>query len=87
MSLLIIRLLVFAALFWAGLRLYRMYRQWKLSQDDYGNGNPAEREAQNMVRCAYCDLHLPENDAIRHEALHFCCQEHQQHFLDEGPRK
>ncbi|TVU67635.1 MULTISPECIES: PP0621 family protein [Cobetia] len=87
MSLLIIRLLVFVVLFWAGLRLYRMYRQWKLGQEHSEHGEPTERKAQNMVRCAYCDLHLPEDDAIRHEALTFCCNEHQQHFLEEGPRK
>lgn len=31
----------------------------------------------NMVSCAYCDIHLPESDAVNHHNNQFfCCQEH-----------
>lgn len=29
-----------------------------------------------MVRCDYCDLHLPENEALRSENTYYCCEEH-----------
>jgi uncharacterized protein len=29
-----------------------------------------------MVRCNYCDLHIPERQAIANGGRWFCCQEH-----------
>ena len=32
--------------------------------------------AAEMVRCAHCGLHLPQADAVRDGALHFCSDAH-----------
>lgn len=78
MNLLLIRLIIFAVLFWAGLKLYRMYREWKLEQD-----MPRRVEDAQMVRCAYCRVHLPEQDAERRDQLWFCSSDHHARFLEE----
>lgn len=81
MNLLIIRLIIFVVLLWAGLKLYRMYRQWKLEHD-----SPQQRQSLNngrMVRCAYCRVHLPESEALRQNELWFCDTQHRDKFLEE----
>lgn len=30
-----------------------------------------------MVQCAYCSIHLPEDEAITHNGQHWCSKEHQ----------
>ncbi|MBZ9540027.1 hypothetical protein KGQ90_13930 [Modicisalibacter tunisiensis] len=85
MNLLIIRLIIFAVLFWAGLKLYRLYRQWRLDQDDASR--PRTIDDGRMVRCAYCRVHLPEADAIRRDALWFCNESHHARFLEEQQPK
>ncbi|WP_328716968.1 PP0621 family protein [Halomonas elongata] len=82
MNLLLIRLIIFAVLFFAGLKLYRMYREWKLDRDaddrqDASPGNP-------MVRCAWCKVHLPENDALREKGEWFCSPDHRDKYLAES---
>lgn len=39
---------------------------------------PPEQVApsENMVRCAYCGLYLPENESIRAGEQIFCCTAH-----------
>ncbi|MBZ9558950.1 MULTISPECIES: PP0621 family protein [Modicisalibacter] len=85
MNLLLIRLIIFAVLFWAGLKLYRMYREWKLAQDN--DSRPEAIDDGRMVRCAYCRVHLPEQDAVRRDALWFCCEGHHSRFLEEQQPK
>lgn len=78
MNLLIIRLIIFAVLFWAGLKLYRMYREWQLERDQ-----PRRIDDGQMVRCDYCRVHLPENDALRQGNQWFCSLEHRDKFLEK----
>ncbi|WP_459874038.1 PP0621 family protein [Halomonas shantousis] len=85
MNLLIIRLIIFVLLFWAGLKLYRMYREWQADREGLDRDSPPTSE--RMVRCAYCRLHLPESESIHHEALTFCCREHRARFLEHGPAR
>jgi len=33
--------------------------------------------SEKMVRCSYCNLHLLEQEAIKHGSNYFCSQEHQ----------
>lgn len=80
MNLLIIRLIIFAVLFYAGLKLYGMYRQHHLSQQQ----PPAPRhEGGQMVRCRWCDVHVPESEALRDHEQWFCCSAHRDRFLQE----
>lgn len=83
MNLLIIRLIIFAVLFFAGLKLYRMYREWKLEREELLDSDATRNEGGHMVRCTYCNVHLPENDALRERGEWFCCSAHRDKFLEE----
>ncbi|QHD51003.1 PP0621 family protein [Vreelandella aquamarina] len=80
MNLLIIRLIIFAALFYAGLKLYGMYRQRKLAHQQQ---TPPRHEGGRMVRCRWCDVHVPESEALRDAEQWFCCIAHRDRFLQE----
>ncbi|GHC36986.1 PP0621 family protein [Aidingimonas halophila] len=82
MNLLIIRLIIFAILFFAGLKLYRMYREWRIERDD---NDPRMNDGNRMVRCRYCQVHLPEDDALRDRGEWFCCIDHRDKYLEERP--
>ncbi|WP_163577582.1 PP0621 family protein [Halomonas faecis] len=81
MNLLLIRLIIFAVLFLAGLKLYRLYREWKLEQEQHDD----LPEGGKMVRCAWCQVHVPEDEALRDKptAAWFCCSAHRDRFLQE----
>ncbi len=36
------------------------------------------KQPQNMVRCAYCDLHLPQSDAVTGALGQYCSSAHRQ---------
>lgn len=38
-------------------------------------------QSSRMVRCLYCGLHVPENEAISQGGKHFCSLEHATHYL------
>lgn len=42
----------------------------------------SSKQAQNMVACLHCGLHLPENDAVRTSHGVYCSEEHR--ALKEG---
>ncbi len=82
MNLLIIRLIIFAVLFFAGLKLYRMYREWKLGQEGQLEDG-SHQEGGQMVRCTWCKVHVPEADALREQGEWFCSSAHRDRFLEE----
>ncbi|MGQ4878155.1 PP0621 family protein [Billgrantia sp. LNSP4103-1] len=81
MNLLLIRLIIFAVLFLAGLKLYRMYREWKLDREE--PQGDAHQEGNPMVRCAWCQVHVPEADALRDKGEWFCSSAHRDRYLQE----
>ncbi|TLF49578.1 hypothetical protein FEI13_11565 [Halomonas urmiana] len=81
MNLLLIRLIIFAVLFFAGLKLYRMYREWKLDRE--GPQQEGEASGNRMVRCRWCQVHLPEDDALREKGDWFCSGDHRDKYLSE----
>ena len=83
MNLLIIRLIIFAVLFFAGLKLYRMYREWKLDREELLDHDAGDSDANQIVRCTYCKVHLPENDALRERGEWFCSSAHRDKYLEE----
>jgi len=84
----IFRLIIFAAIVWAGIRLLKIYNQKKLeAQHKDDTVRKTSSDSEQMVQCRYCNLHLPQNDAIKHENLWFCCHEHRDHFLEHGPER
>lgn len=36
-----------------------------------------------MKRCAECGVHLPEQEALSYQTLHFCCNEHKKLYLKD----
>jgi uncharacterized protein len=82
MNLLLIRLIIFAVLFLAGLKLYRMYREWKLDREEALSGE-SQQEGGQMVRCAWCQVHVPESDALREKGDWFCSSAHRDRYLQE----
>ena len=83
MNLLIIRLIIFAVLFFAGLKLYRMYREWKLDREELLDHETDSSDANQIVRCTYCKVHLPESDALRERGEWFCSSAHRDKYLEE----
>lgn len=86
MGFIIFRLIIFVALVWVGIRLLKAYNRKKLEYQQQHTEDKKEQSEQ-MVQCRFCDLHLPQKDAVKHEHLWFCCHEHRQHFLDNGPEQ
>jgi len=41
-----------------------------------GTVPPAARPAEQMVECAHCGLHLPQEESISSGGFHFCCEQH-----------
>lgn len=80
MNLLIIRLIIFAVLFFAGLKLYRIYREWKLDRERLDHDAPVGGQ---MVRCAWCQVHVPEAEALRDKGEWFCSSAHRDRYLQE----
>ncbi|RUR25681.1 hypothetical protein ELY33_17585 [Vreelandella andesensis] len=84
MNLLIIRLIIFAVLFYVGLKLYGIYRERRLSHQP---SEPKRHEGGQMVRCRWCDVHVPEEEALRDNEQWFCSSAHRDRFLQEQKDK
>jgi uncharacterized protein len=69
------RLLFFIAIAAVVYLLLRSYRK-NLPNDDA----PAAPEAEKMVRCAQCGVHLPHSESLAVEGRFFCCAAHQNDF-------
>jgi uncharacterized protein len=37
---------------------------------------PADRNAETMVTCAHCGVHLPRSDVLAARGLHYCSPAH-----------
>jgi len=61
-------LLIPALLIWWILRLLR-----SPSSVERKTGKP---RAENMVACAKCGLHVPEQEAIIRNGIHYCSEDH-----------
>lgn len=81
----IVRLIVFIAIFAIGWWLYRQvvaFQRAKLSNKPHSDTKTAEQDNQeNMVRCTKCGIHVPQSHAIHdQDANAFCSKEHLQAF-------
>jgi hypothetical protein len=39
---------------------------------------PPVKVKGQMVRCAYCSVHIPERESFKKNKTHFCCEQHRQ---------
>ena len=67
----LVRILVIGLAVWIIIVLIRNARDKKRASDQ----RPKDR-VENMVECAHCGLHLPENEAIRDGEQFFCSKQH-----------
>ena len=65
---LILFLIIILIIYWMILRGNRHSKRNKID----AQSDPVE----NMVRCAYCDIHHPKSETIHHYDKFFCCPEH-----------
>ena len=68
----LIKLLILLAL---GYIAYTVWRRMKAVQADRQRRTPPS-QAPRMVRCAQCQLHLPESLALRQDDKWYCSSEH-----------
>jgi len=64
--------IAFAAVFW----LLRNHRR----RADRDAQRPADPQAEDMVDCAHCGVHLPRGEGIMSGPRYFCSKEHEQAF-------
>ncbi|WP_366523971.1 PP0621 family protein [Nitrosomonas sp.] len=54
---------------------------FKRSGSEQKNSSDTSAEVvENMVRCAYCSVYLPQNESITWSGQSFCCAEHRRLF-------
>lgn len=64
----LIRLAAFLLLIWVIYRIISLAMKKKKNKQLPG--------IQNLVRCAYCDLQVPQNTALQKAEKFYCCEEH-----------
>ena len=45
---------------------------------------PSPSKPKRMVSCSYCDLHLPEDDAMAWDGRYYCCADHRLSLSQKG---
>jgi len=78
-----LRLLALLLLSWIAWLLLRKHLQAWQQQREQGRADAA-RKVTRMVPCSYCQLHLPEEEAISADGEWFCSAKHRQAWL-KGP--
>lgn len=81
----IVRLIVFVAIFSIGWWLYRQFVAFKRSQapskSHKQDADKKNHTQESMVRCEQCHTFVPRSHAIHdQEARAFCCAEHLKEF-------
>lgn len=67
--------LVLAVAWQIGWRLWRIRQKQQRATLEKMQTNTAKQG--KMLRCDYCDVHFPEQEAVRVENKVFCCDQHQ----------
>ena len=57
--------------------LLKSYRK-HLPSDEEGSG-----QAEDMVRCAHCGVHLPKHEGILADGVYFCSEAHRRAYVDK----
>ncbi|MBI5659466.1 MAG: preprotein translocase subunit YajC [Nitrosomonadales bacterium] len=70
MSRLLLLVVIAAVVYWL-LRSYRNKLRREEKRDEAAAG-----QAEDMVRCAHCGVHLPKRESIREDGIFFCGEAH-----------
>ena len=76
----LIRLLAFIVVAWYA---WRLVSRWLAQQERRKDNASQPRVSGRVVKCGYCDVHLPESDAVRQDDAWFCSRQHAQAWLAE----
>ena len=68
------RLLFLAVAIFIVYWLLKSYRKQFPKED--GHGEDAPGQAEDMVRCVHCGVHLPKHESIMAEGKHYCSEAH-----------
>lgn len=77
----LIRLIILGVVVWLCLRMVRQFQAAQLRK----SASRKKIDQSNMVPCAFCNVHLPENQAVPHGDLWFCSDAHKNKYLAENP--
>tara|TARA_R110000751_G_scaffold104237_2_gene199688 strand:- start:102 stop:404 length:303 start_codon:yes stop_codon:yes gene_type:complete len=75
----LIKLIILGVLVWLALTLWR---RAQLTRQRNATSAPKRDQAPVMVRCAHCQVHLPQERALRADDVWFCCAEHRDAAAD-----
>lgn len=54
--------------------LIRIFKRWSANKTSHVAKKQSEHD--KMVRCDICQLHVPENEALKKNGKFYCSQEH-----------
>jgi uncharacterized protein len=58
--------------------IYLLLRQqWTRGGRKAQTRQTASAATESMVSCAYCKLHIPLTESLKHGSRHYCSEEHQ----------
>lgn len=77
----LIRLIVFGLLLWI---LWVMYKRYVAGKSKQSKPRVSSRKA---VKCSFCNVHLPMEEALEHEARWFCSRQHKEAYLNNPDKK
>ncbi|MCG8673342.1 MAG: hypothetical protein MI867_28390 [Pseudomonadales bacterium] len=62
---------------------YALYKKIQKQSSEKLDSSPKEPTTTEMKRCAKCGVHLPINECIQYQTLHFCCEDHKKAYLED----
>jgi uncharacterized protein len=73
----LLRFIVMFAITWFA---WQAFRRWVTGVQTRARASSAQTQQPlvggKIVKCCYCELHLPEREALRQHDKWFCCAEH-----------
>jgi len=69
----LIRLLVIALIVYL---VIQIFKRWAANKNIQSNKRQKIQEEQKMVQCDFCQLHVPEDEALQRDGKFYCSQEH-----------
>lgn len=74
---------MFRLLFWIALIAIAIWLWRRIKNPGSRPPSPTAEATQVMVRCAHCDLHVPQREALERDGNWYCSARH----LEQGPRQ
>lgn len=85
----LIRLISYAIIIWIAWFFIKNYlakqgqQNRQKNQSTKASANAAKKSPKKVVKCRYCDVHLPQDLAIQVDNDFFCNEKHRQSYLNQ----